>query len=128
MNGINRTNQGGSTIAFIIIGLILATGLFGTIYYLRQHSEQVRREQAIAEYEQQQTEKESVTSTEIEPAVEASSSDENVAVGSSEPAITFQNLPASGAELDLSHLVAVFLLSITISGYILSRRNLARSL
>ena len=128
MNGINRTNQGGSTIAFIIIGLILATGLFGTIYYLRQHSEQVHREQAIAEYEQQQTEKESVTSTEIEPAVEASSSDENVAVGSSEPAITFQNLPVSGSELEVNQLIVVFLLSITISSYILSRRNLARSL
>src|SRR5680860_391496 len=45
---VRRTNQGGSIATFIVIGVILASGLVGSIYLLNQRVSQVREQQTIA--------------------------------------------------------------------------------
>ena len=61
MNEIRRTNQGGSIVTFIIVGVILAFALVGSVYYLRQHGEQVRKDQAIAAADKQIGQKAQIT-------------------------------------------------------------------
>jgi predicted lysophospholipase L1 biosynthesis ABC-type transport system permease subunit len=122
MNKARRTNQGGSIATFVIVGVILAVVLVGGIYALGQHGRQVRKDQAIATVAQQQT-----TNTPIE-----SDNSEVVTSGnsktSSSSAKTSQNLPVTGPELSISELIAVFLLAMTVTSYLSSRRDLVRYL
>ena len=50
---IERTNQGGSIILFVTIGIILALILFFSIYFLVQRGEKVRHDDVISVVDQQ---------------------------------------------------------------------------
>jgi len=128
MRAIQRTNQGGSIATFVIVGVILVSGLIGTAYFLKQHGEQVRREQAIATYEQQQTDKESVESEGTDKPDAVNTVDSEVSDSSEEATAGSQNLPATGSDLAISELIGACLLAVFIASYISSRRKLARSL
>jgi type II secretory pathway pseudopilin PulG len=128
MRAIQRTDQGGSIATFVIIGVILAAGLIGAAYFLKQHGEQVRKEQAIAAYEQQQTDEESVKSEGTDKPDVVNTVDSEVPDNSAEVTAGSQNLPTTGSDLAISELIGAGLLVVFITSYISSRRNLARSL
>ena len=128
MRTIRRTDQGGSIATFVIIGVILASGLIGTAYFLKQHGEQVRREQAIAAYEQQQADKEAVKSEGTDKPDVVNTVDNEVPDSSTEASTNSQKLPTTGSDLAISELVGACLLAVFITSYISSRRKLARSL
>lgn len=131
MRAIRRTNQGGSVKTFIIIGVILAVGLIGTVYILKQRGDQVRKDQAIATYEQQKAAEESATKSE--------NADESTVVNSGDVVIpgdsvngtdnnTGQEMPVTGPKLMIGELIGTYLLVMVIVSYILSRRSLTRYL
>lgn len=124
MNAIRRTDQGGSVATFIIIGVILALGLIGTVYVLKQHGEQVRKEQAIADSERQQDNKKETTKSEDTDKSDAVNSDEiKPPDTSTEATDTSEKLPTTGPELAIGELVGIYLLTIMTTSYMLSRRN-----
>ena len=128
MRAIQRTNLGGSVATFIIVGVILAAGLVGTIYFLKKHGEQTRRDEAIAIYDQQQADEKSAEAENKEK-VDVANSDENKASDiPSETAEALNSLPATGSELVISQLMGICLLVVATTGYVSSRRNLTRSL
>jgi len=134
MSKIRRTNQGGSIVTFIIVGVILAAGLIGTVYLLKQHGDQVRKEQAIAVSEQQKasekTTKEATKSESTNKSGTAGSSKDTTTSTSPEAATTdnSDNLPTTGPESVIGEIVGIYLLTLAVTSYASSRRNLKRSL
>ena len=109
---IRRTNQGGSVAQFVIVGIILAVVLIGAVYYLNQHSQQVRKDQQVAN-QSNTSQKPTVTKTKKNTTKKTSKNN---------------NLPATGPEMNASQIFGVYLLTFVIVGYIMSRRKLALSL
>jgi hypothetical protein len=124
MRIVRRTNQGGSATTFIIIGIILAIGLIGSIYFVKQRGEVVRKEQAIAAYDKQQAADKAATEATNKSGVVNTGEVDN-ATESSSPT---QGLPATGPEFIVGELLGAGLMAVAIAGYLSSRRNLIRSL
>lgn len=116
-----KTDQGGSVANFVVVGIILTIVLFGAILYLKQHGEQARRDQAIAEYDRQ-TEAEDDDKTEAVTTVEAT---EAVATTASSASV---NLPNTGPGSVFIESIGVFLLTTAIASFFVSKRALARYL
>lgn len=120
-----RSRQRGSTMTFVIIGIILTAGLIGTVFVLRQHGEQVRKEQAIAAYDKEQADKKSAEDAKkaaVAKTDAAKSTDNGALVNAAE------ELPATGPKNVIIEVLSLSLLTISIMSYLLSRRDLARSL
>jgi len=132
MAKLRRLKQNGSTTVFFIVGIILTIGLIGAVFALRQRGDQIRKEQAIATYDKQQAaEESSKTSETSDKTTENNDTDVNVATSSEESAVTSvasNELPTTGAAFSVGELLETGVLSIVVVGYVLSRRNLARSL
>ena len=128
MSAIRRTDQGGSIVTFIIVGVILAVGLIGTVYILKKHGEQVRKDQAIAAANQQKTSNPPIESGNTKNSGAVSSNDGKAANSSTVTTNASQNLPTTGFELPISGLVGSCLLTVAITSYSSSRRSLIRRL
>jgi LPXTG-motif cell wall-anchored protein len=127
MNLIQQIRRSGSIVTFAIIGVILVCVLAGTVCVLKQHGNQVRKDKAIAVFENQQR-----TKTDNGNHIsEVSSTGNNTAsVTSVSSSVVSQNLPKTGlnTETIISQFIGVYCLSASIVGYVLSRRNLTRYL
>jgi len=141
MISLKRTNQGGSILTFIVIAVVLAFGVIGTAYFVKQHGEQVRKEQAIAQADalaKQEAAKSSGTAT---PATSENKS--GSAADTSTPAPTVATptpapstltssdqaaLPTTGPESDAVQLLAIGLLVASSAAYVSSRRAINHSL
>jgi len=138
MISLKRTNQGGSILTFIIVAVVLAFGVIGTAYFVKQHGEQVRKEQAIAQADalaKQEAAKSSgaATSATSESKTESTTGTSTPAPTepSSTPAPTSSEqaaLPTTGPESNAFQLVAIGLLVASSVAYGLSRRAPDRSL
>jgi len=124
---MQRTNQGGSVASFIIIGIILISGLIGAVYLLNRRGEQVRQDQAIAESEKQQPEKAPPEEAKDKPVV-AASSEGQTASSKPDDSGASQDLPATGPGLAVGEIFVLSLLTTVTASYLLSRRKSARSL
>lgn len=118
-----RSSQKGSTMTFVIVGIILTVGLIGTIVVLRQHGEQVRKEQAIAAYDKQQASKKA---TEVAEKTSATKSDNTNS--DTELVNTADELPTTGIKNVITDVLGLSLLTMSIMGYLLSRRSIVHSL
>jgi len=133
MAGTRRTNQGGSVATFVVVGLILAVTLVGAIYLVKIRSQQARNNQEIATSETKKpvstsssNSNSSLTTSQSSQSSDTSNSQtENTNTSST---TTGQDLPTTGPETDLLQLVGVYMLAVSLTAYILSRRQLARSL
>ncbi len=124
-----KTDQGGSVANFVVVGIILTIALFGAILYLKQHGEQARRDQAIAEYDRQ-TEAEENDKTEAVTTVkaaEAVATTESTASATTTSSISV-NLPNTGPGSVFIESIGVFLLTMAIASFFVSKRALARYL
>ncbi len=122
-----RTNQGGSVATFIVIGVILATGLVGSIYLLNQRVGQVRKEQTIAANKKKQPTTTIQKSSESnKTTAKTSTSTNKTSVSVPKAPTNAPDIPATGPELSAGDLMGVYLLSAVTTGYILSRRKLAK--
>lgn len=129
MRIIRRTDQGGSVIVFVLVGIILAIGLIVSIYLIKQRGEQVRRDQAIAIYEKEQAEKEKAESkkTPIKtPETPIKTNEINLSDLSDYDWSSV--LPETGPKIDLFEILGAFSLTASIVGYLISKKELTRSL
>ena len=128
------TNQSGSTAVFVFVGIALLIALISSIYFVKVHGDQVRKDQSIATYEQQKTDQ--AKSEADKKSKESNGSTSNpdksseVAVASipSTGVSSSPDLPVTGPETSLAQLVSVGLITMSISAYVLSRRSLVRHL
>lgn len=127
-----RTNQGGSIVTFVVVGIVLVVVLLGGLYVVNMRGQQARKNQEIATSEAQKTKP--ATDTAKQPVVSDGSQkntqtnpDKAVASAANENSES-QTLPTSGVEFNIGQLFVVYLLSVSISAYVLSRRRLTRSL
>jgi hypothetical protein len=130
MSGVRRTYQGGSIVIFVITGVILAVLLIGAVYSLKQHSQQARRDQAIAIFDQQQAEKDAAIKKAAEESAKSSSVTvnlPNVALSNDSDADA-DDLPRTGPELVINQIIGAGLLTVFATSYIMSRRSANRSL
>jgi hypothetical protein len=126
MSRIRRTNQGGSIVLFVVLGLVLTIGLIGGIYLLKNRSEQVRRDKAIAIIDEQ-TAKEKAKN-EQQKAPEPQVKNDEVTV----PGIDILNtndiakdLPVTGPEDNIVEIIGAGLLTFFALSYIKSRRQVS---
>ena len=122
---IRRTNQGGSVATFIVIGVILAVGLLTSVYFLNQRGQQARKEQSISATS---TKKPTTTPQTTTNTTTSKNTVATPAKPSNQTKSQSSNLPATGVETSIASLVSIFLLSISVVGYIASRRVLKHSL
>ena len=119
-----RLSQRGSTMIFVIIGIILTIGLIGTVFVLRQRGEQVRKEQAIATYDKQQAGQKADDVAKNTTTAKSSSAKSN----NTEVVNTANELPTTGTKNVVTDVLGLSLLVMSIMSYFLSRRNIIRSL
>ena len=123
---MQRTNQGGSVISFVVIGVVLILMLIGTVYLMNQRSQQVRNDQAIATKNKQQTEKESTNSDTNNKSTTTQDNENNgttTTVNSAGSNVS-QNIPASGSDLSVSELFGVYILAMMTTAYLISVRKI----
>ena len=124
MSKIRRTDQGGSVVGIVIIGVILTLAFIGSIYFINKRGDQIRKDQAIAAADKQAAEAEKSKTV-----VSSNQSKATAATDSSTAASTIpEALPVTGPEIPVSTLVGVYLLTFASVGYLSSRRQLARYL
>ena len=131
MNIFKRTNQGGATLTFIIIGVLLALATVAIVYFVTQRGEQARRDQAIAQAEERVKQEQasndqtavSGTSSENTGVSGGQTSSPDVAVTPPAP-----DLPQTGASDDIFSVIPAALLVGVLAAYFSSRRSLQRSL
>jgi len=127
MSNAKWNNQSGSSIVFVIVGLVLAVGLVATVYFVNQRGEVVRREQDIAAYNKSQADKnatDEVSNNEIVNVVDVKNDSNNALLASAQASV----LPVTGPENIFIVLLGLGLSVATTVSYSLSRRNLSRYL
>lgn len=125
MKAIRKTDQGGSAAAFILVGIILAVGLIGTVFYLKQHGEEVREGQQISTEKEEKSDKKSETDKSTS---ESANVNTKTVPSPTETASTLFDLPTTGPESSIYNLIGVFLLTVAVSGYFSSKRYSPRYL
>jgi LPXTG-motif cell wall-anchored protein len=131
MISLRRTNQGGSVLTFIIVAVVLALGVIGTAYFVKQHGEQVRKEQAVAQADTLAKQEAAKSGSATTSATTAGTSTPVPTAPSTTPAPTSNEqvaLPTTGPESNAFQFVAIGLLVASSAAYVLSRRALDRSL
>ena len=113
MVSIRRTSRGGSIANFVVVGIILALSLVGGLYYLKNYGAEVRKDVAIAEYEQ-----EKIKSEENKTEVESEKTDNKTeSDNSANKEINMSDeLPTTGPN-EHYNLIAIFFLSLAFSYY-----------
>lgn len=123
---IRRTNQGGSTILFGVMLIILILVLVAGFSILKQRGEQARRDQAIATVNQQ---KKTESAKKTEKTVPTAENNGNTDKQSSATSASNQdNLPATGSKFAISEFIGAGLIVTAIVSYKKSRRRLSRYL
>ena len=131
MSIVERIKQGGSTITYIIVGLILFAGLIGLVCFVKQRGQAVREEQATIAYEVQQKSSQNSENiktsdnTKSEPAIvvdgEMTNDDKNI-VASGE---LDSDLPQTGPEEVILNTIVIFIVTLSLANYLYSRRRAA---
>jgi len=127
---LNKSNQAGSATTFVIIGIILLALLLGSIYYVVQRGEQVRKDATAAKIaSDQEAAQKAKDAQAAEEDAESRPPTTNTPSTTTHTAATGSaNLPATGIETDILHVVAIGLLSAVSTSFVISRRGLKRPL
>lgn len=121
----NKTDQGGSVVFSVLIGIFLIIILFGTIYFVRQRSEQARQQQAIAKYDQEKAKEDAKPQPNSDTTKTVAPEDNDEPA---ETVVVSVELPNTGASTSMVELVGIFAITTALVGFMDSRRNLARYL
>jgi len=114
-----RTNQGGSVATFIVIGVILAVGLVGTVYLLNKRVQQTRSDQSISATSTSKNQNNSTSSKTSTTKTDTS----KTPVSAPTQATNTPEIPTTGPELSVTELIGVYILTATVVAYIISRRK-----
>ena len=125
MSEIRRILQNSSIVTFIIISVLLTSLLIGTVYFLKQYGQQVRKDQAIAVYDKEQADKKATQEAEL---IKQKKENENINTNSTDNVTNSNILPVTGSESVIIQLIEISVLTFVVTSYLMSRRNLILSL
>lgn len=126
MKRFYRSSQGGSAVVFTLVSIALVIGLVALVYVVKVRGNQVRKDQAIATYEQQKTKDDSTETKKVSNNNDNNSDNSNTLDNST--VSNSDELPDTGLDFKLINLIAVGFIPAVILAYILSRRDLAHYL
>lgn len=122
MSNIRRTEQGGSIVNFVIVGVILIASLLGAVYVLNKRGDQVRKDEAVRIANEQKTSNPVINPVAVEKSDNKSSNGSEVSIKAAD------SLPVTGVNFSVNELVGVFMLPMMATAYTISRRDLKRCL
>ena len=137
---LNRTNQSGAVVSFIIVAAVLAVVVIGTAFFVKQRGQQVRTAQAVAQADKVAKQTEAVSpgakkgDVAVNPPASAPTKSATPAATPTAPSSTQPSndksapLPTTGPESGVIDLLAIGLLVASVSSYAASRRHLSHSL
>ncbi len=131
---VSKSYQAGSATSFVIIAIILVAATIGSIAYVVNRGEQVRKDQAASKIADQEAAQKAKDAADKAKATAAANKPTNTGTsGTSNTATTPTStngvaLPETGAELDIIRIVAMALLAGTATSFIVSKRSLKRPL
>ena len=130
MSHARRTNQGGSIVLVIIVGVLLGLALIGGIYLLKQRGEQARLDQATAAANQQMA-AENAKKTAATVAASDSAAARTTSASTNAASTRDNNkedLPVTGPESSALELIGVGVITAFGVSYLRSKRSLSRYL
>lgn len=122
MVNVRRINQCGSSIVFVIVGIVLTIGLIAMVFFINQRGEIARKERAIAAYDESKAKEdpiEVVVKEEVVNTGDVKNQKSDIVVPS-----LVSELPVTGSEFSSVELLGLGLITMAMVGYVLSRRNL----
>ena len=129
---MNRANEGGSVLSFVVIGAVLAFLLVGGVYFVRQQmTAQAETKPSTTNEPQTSPSEQKTDNSKTEDTNKPAPNDEQKApTGQATPNEMPQDtaspvLPQTGPAQSLTAIVAVALLSATFTAYLRSRRDYA---
>jgi type II secretory pathway pseudopilin PulG len=132
---LSKRRQAGSAVTFVIIAIILVAATIGSVAFVVQRGNQARKDDAASKIAAQEADQKAAQKAkDAQAATDAAAASKNPTPTdgggtSTAPAPTPSTaLPTTGAELDITRLVAMGLLTATATSFIVSRRGLKRPL
>lgn len=129
---VSKLRQAGSAKTFVIIAVILVAVTVGGIFLVVKRGEQVRNDQAATQLAQQQADQKAIDAQNAKDAAAAKptvvTTPASPAAASGQVTTGTTALPTTGPGFDIIRMLAIGLLAGTITSFVLSRRNLKRSL
>ena len=132
---LRQSRQAGSATTFVIIAIILVAATIGSIYFVVQRGDQARKADEASKLADQQAAQNAIDAQNAKnaaavankPASTATNSSATAPTGST-PVSTATALPTTGAGIDIVRVLAIGLLTGTITSFVLSRRSLKSSI
>lgn len=134
MKLLQHDKRAGSSAMFVIIGFALFIGLVSSVYFVKIRGNQIRKEQAVATYEEQKSKiakTETKASDDLTKKTSEADSKKNTndsadsAAANSSTKSNSVDLPATGPGLYMGQSIILGVLAMSVSSYLLSRRNSA---
>jgi type II secretory pathway pseudopilin PulG len=132
---LSKRHQAGSAVTFVIIGIILVAATIGSVAFVVQRGNQARKDDAASKIAAQEADQKAAQKAkDAQAAIDAAAASKNPTPANSGDASTVPTptpstvLPTTGAELDITRLIAMGLLTVTATSFIVSRRGLKRPL
>jgi len=129
MNKIRRTNQGGSIVFFIIVGVILAIILVAAVFIVKNRGNQARHDATVAVVEQQFNDDKVPDRPRVTPPVETNVEPEPEP--EAQPPVVVKkpaDLPITGPEIGVVEMLGAGLLVFCLLEFIQSKRLSVRYL
>lgn len=132
-----RTNQGGSVVAFVIIGVVLASVVGGGVYLVNQRNKQTTTQQPSTSQPSTDNQESSTGSTQNQPSSQAQNNPGSTSGAQNPPTTgvtqtpqtaTTSQLPATGPADTLVSLIAITSLTATATAYVRSKTRKRQSL
>ena len=124
---VSKNYQVGSATTFVIIGIILVAVFLGSIYFVVQRGEQVRKDAEASKIADAEAAKKAQEAANAAKAA-AEANKPSPTSPSSTPQTPTTPLPETGIELDVAKVLAIGLLTATATSFVVSRRGLKRPL
>ena len=122
-----RTLQGGSVASFVAVGIVIALIFVGSFYYLRIHGEQARNDQTVAQNNSDKTNDQNqgtISQDEKQDEDKTKEDDDKTPTDTGDADI----LPETGAESTVIQSLGAGLMTMSVIGFVLSRRKANRYL
>ena len=120
---MERTNQGGSVLSFVIIGVILASVLVGSVYLVNRQTAQPVPRPPVVQEPQKPIDNKQQTPPPAEPGNDKPNSPPNQSAPvAGAPSSSATELPVTGVTETFGSLIVLGLLSAIVVSYVRSRR------
>lgn len=145
MSEMRVKERGNTVVIFVIISVVLAVVLVGAVYFLKQHSDQVRQDQIVSDTKEdeaakKEAEKKVAAKKEAEKKAAAeekktesssnadSNSTSSIDASSSTAIKEVKELSTTGPENNILNMAVLFFLTVAVTSFVTSHKKTSTSL